>query len=991
MQKFLLLIYLFLIPLFPSVLAGSDSEQLSTQLPQIIIFSIFLGVFLSLFINSHFLYITTKESDYLFYSGFILFFSIWMIANYGYLEYIFESLIVINILTIFSFYVGALSLMLFTLRFLNIEKIYPNFFNISSLFISIGILFFIAISLDLKSEFFGEMLLLSFICFYLGIVSCRNKYAPSKYYLLGIGGYLFGLSIEILVMKGVVPSTFYTTEAHLIGFIWEMIFLLLALGYKIRLLQNERNDAISKTQIQEKMLFLQSRQASVGELVGNIAHQWREPLGAIGAIYTNLEATLMLKGSIPNEKLINSLGESYKIIRHLSDTIDIFYRFFKHKKSDKKEFDISNAIRNIQQMVHYTLSVENITLVYESKEEIMVFGNRSEFANAILNIILNARDVLIERKIQNPLIRIEMKQSNNEIIITIEDNGTGIKQKPIDAIFKSGVSSKEQSIGIGLFIAKTIIEQRLGGNISVENSVHGALFTISLPLKLKRFQVTHPLASYDMEEDTLKRISRLEKEVVKQGEIEKALQQWEDIFHQTHWGVAVHRGTNDTFDMVNPAFCQMYGYSADELKNMTAPELFAPEYLKSLQLKQQEAFSKCFTSFESVHIRKDGSRFPVNIDLTVIKNEYDEILYHIANVRDITEQKGIAIALKTSEEAFRAMVENSPDVIMRYDRECRRTYINPLGLLLMGKPKEELLGKTPRDFSPLPDISEFEEAFYRVVNEAIEVKIEGEFNTSKGEKRWGEERIVPELNREGEVVSVLVIGRDMTELRKAELEIKEREEKFSKLFMSSPAAVSVTSIDRNMYLEVNESFLSFAKYTREEVIGKSSADLQLFANTEERAEFFRMVLEDGCVRGFEFEYQAKDGTTGYGIAYATLLYINGEKCVLAHSYDINAKKQLELVSIALNSTSEAVYITDETFSIMYVNDGACKMLGYTREELTSMKVYEIDALYSLENLSTLQEDKQSIQEIVFETKHKMKNGTIIDVEIVGSSFSFHNK
>jgi PAS domain S-box-containing protein len=67
------------------------------------------------------------------------------------------------------------------------------------------------------------------------------------------------------------------------------------------------------------------------------------------------------------------------------------------------------------------------------------------------------------------------------------------------------------------------------------------------------------------------------------------------------------------------------------------------------------------------------------------------------------------------------------------------------------------------------------------------------------------------------------------------------------------------------------------------------------------------------------------------------------------------------------------------------------MLGYTREELTSMKVYEIDALYSLENLSTLQEDKQSSQEIVFETKHKMKNGTIIDVEIVGSSFSFHNK
>ncbi|MFA6685528.1 MAG: PAS domain S-box protein, partial [Arcobacteraceae bacterium] len=86
-----------------------------------------------------------------------------------------------------------------------------------------------------------------------------------------------------------------------------------------------------------------------------------------------------------------------------------------------------------------------------------------------------------------------------------------------------------------------------------------------------------------------------------------------------------------------------------------------------------------------------------------------------------------------------------------------------------------------------------------------------------------------------------------------------------------------------------------------------------------------------------------------------------------------------------------MYITDDTFSIIYVNDGACNMLGYTKEELTSMKVYEVDALYSLENLSELQENKRLSQHMLFETKHKMKNGHIIDVEIAGSSFEFHNK
>ncbi|MDY0322081.1 MAG: PAS domain S-box protein [Arcobacteraceae bacterium] len=878
---------------------------------------------------------------------------------------------------------------------------------------------------------------------------------------------------------------------------------------QIELLKKERNDIEFKLQIQEKMLFLQSRQASVGELIGNISHQWKEPLGGLGAILSNLHATLLLKGEVSNEKLSDSIDKSYKIIYHLSDTIATFYRFFKAQRSDKIDFNVYEEISNISLMVSYSMKVEQISLNFDCDKNIFLYGDRSEFANVILNIILNAKDILIERKVQKPFIEITVSKKSETVVITIQDNGGGIHQEPIDKIFEYSVSSKEDSTGIGLFIVKNIIEHRMKGNIKVQNNPLGALFTITLPITTSIIDVTSILA-YDVEESAYDKIARLEKEVAKQSEVEKALRQWQDIFTQTHWGVAVHKGTNKNFEMVNPAFCKMYGYSTKELKNMTVTDILAPEFLETLPLRQKEAFEKSFVSFETVHIRKDGSRFPVNVDLTVIKNEYDEILYHIANVRDITVQKEIADSLKKSEEAFRAMVENSPDVIMRYDTECRRTYINPIGLLLMGKPEDELLGKTPREFSPLSNLEEFEKAFETVVTEAKEVKIEGEFIIPNGERRWGEQRIVPEFNQHGEVVSVLVIGRDITELRKAnqrlllkkfaldnvqdgvflidenskfhyvnesachtlgytkeellnmgvvdidpnvpldiwrehwedikkkkttmivsehtrkdkttfpievgsnyfeyqgvgyslaisrdvterkkaENEIKEREEKFSKLFMSSPAAVSVTSIDRGVYLEVNDSFLYFTKYTRDEVVGKSSADLQLFANPDERAEFFRRVIEDGMVRGFEFQYRAKDGTTGYGVAYATLLIIQGERCVLAHSYDINDTKQLELVNTAINSTSEAVYITDDTFSIIYVNDGACNMLGYTKEELTSMKVYEVDALYSLENLSELQENKRLSQHMLFETKHKMKNGHIIDVEIAGSSFEFHNK
>jgi PAS domain S-box-containing protein len=1000
------------------------------------------------------------------------------------------------------------------------------------------------------------------------------------------------------------------------------------ISQQLKLLKKEKDDIAFKMQIQEKMLFLQSRQASLGELIGNVSHQWKEPLGGLGAILANLQATLILSGEVTKEKLNDSIEKSYKIIYHLSDTISVFYRFFRSQKSDKKEFNIYEEISNIVIMVSYSMKIEHINLRFDCDNDIFAYGDRGEFVNAILNIILNAKDILIERKVKDPFIELKVIKEDKNITITLQDNGGGIYQEPIEKIFEYSISSKEDSTGIGLFIVKNIIENRLHGTISVQNNEKGALFTITLPTSSGIIN-NNQMISYDVEETAYDRIARLEKELAKQSELEKTLRQWEDIFRQTHWGVSVHKGMSNTFEMVNPAFYKMYGYTANELKTMTVNEFFSPESLEILPLKQKEAFEKSFVSFEAINLRKDGSRFPVNVDITVIKNEYDEILYRIANIRDITEQKEIANALKKSEEAFRAMVENSPDVIMRYDRECRRTYINPLGLLLMGKPEDELLGKTPREFSPLPNLEEFEKAFDTVVTESKEVKIEGEFVIPNGERRWGEQRIVPELNQDGEVVSVLVIGRDITELRKAhrellfknfametineaiflvdntgklkyvnqgackalgytkeelllldvgdidpdwptyrwgehwdvlkqqktmtmelrhkrkngstfqvevvanyidyegvgynmalvrdiserkvaeenlllkefalnqiseavflidensnfhylnetayrslgydeeelmqlnviaidsnmtrekwvehwndmkqrrsislfthhqrkdgiifpievsanyfeykgvaynlavtrditerkkaENEIKEREEKFSKLFMSSPAAVSVTSIHRGIYLEVNESFLYFTKYTRDEVVGKSSADLQLFANPDERAEFFRRVLEDGMVRGFEFQYRAKDGTTGYGVAYATLLIIQGESCVLSHSYDINASKQLELVNTAINSTSEAVYITDETFSIIYVNDGACNMLGYTKDELTAMKVYEIDAIHSLENLNEFKEIKRLNQQVVLETKHKMKNGNIIDVQIAGSSFSFHDK
>ncbi len=193
-------------------------------------------------------------------------------------------------------------------------------------------------------------------------------------------------------------------------------------------------------------------------------------------------------------------------------------------------------------------------------------------------------------------------------------------------------------------------------------------------------------------------------------------------------------------------------------------------------------------------------------------------------------------------------------------------------------------------------------------------------------------------------------------------------------------------------MDVNDSFLTYTKYTKEEVRGKGVAELNIFAIPDDRERYLEKLLKDGYLRDFEFEYKAKDGTTGYALAYASILDIRGEKCVLTHSYPINARKQLELITTAINSASEAIYIVaSSTQIIIYVNDAACDMLGYTKEELLSMKIRDIDTIHLDKDLKNVENRADYGEKFAIETQHKRKDGTIIDVEVKVSAFQFGGK
>ena len=230
----------------------------------------------------------------------------------------------------------------------------------------------------------------------------------------------------------------------------------------------------------EKLMIQQSKLAAMGEMIENIAHQWRQPLGEINSILMELE-TISKYGILEKEHLIDSIKTCNQITEHMSNTISDFQNFFKPTKS-KVNFSVLDACKKAISIISASLNNYNIELVFDIKENNIINGYSNEFSHAILNIISNAKDALVLRRITNPKIILSIKVGKEFTIIKIEDNAGGIHLDNIDSIFEPYFTTKhsKKGTGIGLYMTKMIIENNMHGFVKVSNTNNGALFTIKV-------------------------------------------------------------------------------------------------------------------------------------------------------------------------------------------------------------------------------------------------------------------------------------------------------------------------------------------------------------------------------------------------------------------------------------------------------------------------------------------------------------------------------
>jgi len=287
--------------------------------------------------------------------------------------------------------------------------------------------------------------------------------------------YVIGWSIFCFLLFVFDFKSYYISQGYmdivLIAFAIEAVLFTMSIAYKYNSLQKQSNSY-------EEMLLQQSRLAKSGEMIENITHQFRQPLNNLSYIFINMKKRYENKklDEIYFNKKIKQVNEQ---VQFLSKTIEDFKSFYAPSKK-KENFIIKEAINRSFTILSAEFKKKNIDfrLIFQTNENISIYGIKNELSQVILSLLSNASDALKDK--EKPEIIVTVNSTDAEVVLSIEDNAGGINKKNLEKIFEPHFSTKEDGSGIGLYLVKLIIEKSFEGKISVFNTDKGACFKLYL-------------------------------------------------------------------------------------------------------------------------------------------------------------------------------------------------------------------------------------------------------------------------------------------------------------------------------------------------------------------------------------------------------------------------------------------------------------------------------------------------------------------------------
>lgn len=472
-------------------------------------------------------------------------------------------------------------------------------------------------------------------------------------------------------------------------------------------------------------------------------------------------------------------------------------------------------------------------------------------------------------------------------------------------------------------------------------------------LLLERHQVT----ASDLEASERRRLGlavdnvSLQIQIRERERIESELRHSEEFTRQvvlnSPMAIIVSRRPSERVEFVNDRFISLFGFTKEEIPEISDwwPRAYPdPDYRKSVQTGWQRLIDKANQGssqplvMEARVCCKNGSFRNIEFHLSVVNDLY------LVSFVDLTERNEALKNLRESESRYRDLVDHSEDLIGTHDLEGRILSINPAPCRRLGYAVEELLQKQMQDLLA----PRFRHLFPAFVRRVLENGFDRGYMTVV--TRNGEERVWEynsTLKKDG-VPVIRGMAHDVTERIRAEESLRQSEKKFATAFRASPHAMTITSLRDGRFIDVNASFERQSGYSRDEILGKTILDLDLWDDSADFAAIMADTLKRQKVFGRQARLRTKSGRTVYALYSVEVIDIDGEPCALSAGEDITNRIQIERAlqeseakfRLVADTVTSAIWLLQGD-QLVYFNREFEKLIGYSREELLSMSPWDL--------------------------------------------------
>ncbi|MCV6607946.1 MAG: HAMP domain-containing histidine kinase, partial [Campylobacterales bacterium] len=318
------------------------------------------------------------------------------------------------------------------------------------------------------------VVILPFVLLFTAISLHIKKNKLAIFYIVAQTLFLISSLIFGLLFAGVLEYNNFTRYINFVGSFSEIILFSFALGYKTRLVMKE-NEA------QKQLVDEYSKLSFLGQTVINIYHQWKAPVNNIYNSINHIETAKEFKDRDLNNIIDENLEQIKNNTQYLRETALSYLDYYKQIDKPATKISLNKEIQSVVKLNLLETSKINLKVDISSEKEISLFTQQNLLNNLLMILFENAIDNFKIKEIEKPLIEIKTHTKQENVIIEFLDNGGGITTEPINSIFEKDHSVMSSS-GIGLFLAKEFLLEKLNGDIKVENKNDGALFSIELPL-----------------------------------------------------------------------------------------------------------------------------------------------------------------------------------------------------------------------------------------------------------------------------------------------------------------------------------------------------------------------------------------------------------------------------------------------------------------------------------------------------------------------------